>query len=237
MVDLEEVLHTGETIWFDSKVLSECPPHYFEPDFWHQNQAITGQATGRGTTFFIRHESHELVLRHYKRGGLIGRFIHDHYLYFGMQNTRAWRELHLLLTLNELQLPAPKPVAARVQRGLFWYSADVITQRIPQAQDLHQVLCNKPLLENQWFEVGRIIRQFHDAQVYHHDLNIHNIMVDSKQKIWLIDFDKCGFRSGEKWKHKNLDRLQRSLQKESQKHTSYHWQLEDWKCLLNGYQK
>ena len=32
-------------------------------------------------------------------------------------------------------------------------------------------------------------------------------------KAWIVDFDKCGFRTGDEWKAGNLARLQRSLHK------------------------
>jgi 3-deoxy-D-manno-octulosonic acid kinase len=54
----------------------------------------------------------------------------------------------------------------------------------------------------------------HDANVYHADLNAHNILVDDTQKIWLIDFDKSTRRTMTRaLREQSLERLGRSLQK------------------------
>ncbi len=75
----------------------------------------------------------------------------------------------------------------------------------------------------------------HNAQVNHTDLNIHNILIDDQQQVWIIDFDKCYQQSGEAWKQGNLDRLKRSFVKEVGKR-DISWQQGDWQPLLEGYQ-
>ncbi|MGL5250701.1 MAG: lipopolysaccharide kinase InaA family protein, partial [Enterovibrio sp.] len=83
-------------------------------------------------------------------------------------------------------------------------------------------------------QIGRVIRQMHDASVCHTDLNIHNILLDSHEQCWLIDFDKCGERQGEGWKLDNLARLKRSFAKEREREAIL-WQQSDWHALLAGY--
>ena len=39
-------------------------------------------------------------------------------------------------------------------------------------------------------------------------------MLDIKNEVWLIDFDKCGIRQGSNWKNSNMVRLKRSFEKE-----------------------
>ena len=62
------------------------------------------------------------------------------------------------------------------------------------------------------------------------DLNIHNILLDEDEKVWIIDFDKCYQQSGEKWKQSNLARLKRSFEKEVGKR-QIKWSQSDWKNL------
>ena len=75
----------------------------------------------------------------------------------------------------------------------------------------------------------------HDAGVNHTDLNIHNILLDTSQNVWIIDFDKCGHQAGDDWKEGNLNRLKRSFLKEVNKR-QIQWQEPDWEPLLQGYQ-
>lgn len=179
------------------------------------------------------------MLRHYYRGGLFGKLIHDSYWYSGLENTRAYRELDLLQQLRALGLHAPIPTAARITRSGLFYRADIIIEKIPGATDAFHQLLEAPLSESVWQSIGRCIRSFHNHRVYHSDLNIHNIMIDDKGAIWLIDFDKGEIREpgkNEDWKAANLARLKRSLLKEQVKHPQFHWQEDQWQWLLQGYQ-
>lgn len=223
-----------------------CNLDVFEPifskDYWQNKKAITGSASGRGQTLFIRHKSSELILRPYLRGGLPGKILTDQFLFTGFEKTRAWREFLLLLDMMILELPVPEPVAACISRSGFIYRNSIIIKRIPNAKDLHQVLSedvlpNEPLSNDIWQSIGNTIARFHKNQVYHHDLNIRNIMLDNEQRAWLIDFDRCGIINGDGWKQKNLDRLHRSLVKEQNRNPAIQWTEENWQALLTGYQQ
>ncbi|GAA6185019.1 3-deoxy-D-manno-octulosonic acid kinase [Aliiglaciecola sp. NS0011-25] len=235
MTDTEQTNKIGEIIYFDPCFLPNCQSDYFSPIFWQQKNAIIGSAVGRGTTHFIQTEQHELVLRHYRRGGLIGKLLSDQYLYLGLESTRAFREYNLLAKMNAMGLPAPTPVAYRIIKKCIYYQADLLTVKIANAQDIHHVLQNRALSEQEWKNIGETIAQFHQQQIYHHDLNIHNIMLDDAGKIWLIDFDKCAEKAGESWKQSNLERLLRSLNKETNKIDNYNFQQSDWLFLQAGY--
>ena len=211
-------LHTGNSrILYQKSCKLDVFAPIFSKDYWQEKKAITGSASGRGQTLFIRHKSSELILRPYLRGGLPGKILTDQFFFTGFEKTRAWREFLLLLDI-------------------------VIIKRIPNAKDLHQVLServlpNETLSNHVWHSIGATISQFHRHQVYHHDLNIKNIMLDHQQKTWLIDFDRCGIIPGHSWKQKNLDRLHRSLVKEKNKNPAIQWTEENWQALLTGYQK
>src|SRR5690606_33169493 len=131
----------------------------------------------------------------------------DQYVFTGLEQTRAWQEFYLLADMQQDQLPTPTPVAALIERSGLVYRADLITLRIPASVDVFQLLCERALKQDQWFSIGRTIRQLHNQQIFHHDLNIHNLMLDQQDKIWIIDFDKCRRKGGQKWKQQNLARL------------------------------
>lgn len=223
-------------IIYDSAYFPQPSVELFTQDFWQQQAQLTGHAKGRGTTVFFKEGNREYVLRQYKRGGLIGKLIDRTYLYWGLKQTRAWQELHLLAHMQALGLPCPTPVAADIRASWGRYRASLITLRIEQAVDLHHELVNNTLSGEQWYKIGETIAQFHNAQIYHHDLNIRNIMQDVDGKIWLIDFDKCAVKKGTNWKSQNLDRLLRSLNKEKGKpEQTFHFQPSDWLSLMDGY--
>ncbi|MBT0586754.1 3-deoxy-D-manno-octulosonic acid kinase [Alteromonas oceanisediminis] len=227
-------------VWFYPEALrqhqlSEPTPRWFEPHHLPHEFTITGSATGRGTTWFLAVNNTQLVLRHYQRGGLISRLSRDTFMLFSMPMTRPVRELRLLAQLQDWHLPAPQPIAGRVIRnGLVW-RGDLLTVKIPGASDVHSLLLSRSLSIMEWRHIGATIRRFHNRQVFHHDLNIHNIMLDDEGQAWLIDFDKCGVRNGQRWKKANLARLKRSLDKESVCNPNYHFTSDNWQAILDGY--
>ncbi|WJG09514.1 3-deoxy-D-manno-octulosonic acid kinase [Aliiglaciecola sp. LCG003] len=224
-----------ETIWFDPVYLPEVSSSTFDASYWREKQALIGSSVGRGTTYFFKEHQHEFVLRHYLRGGLVGKILNDQYLFTGIANTRAWQEKALLSHIRKLGLPAPTPAAARVTKHWGYYRADLITVKIPNAQDVHHHLLKHTLSNEVWTSIGKTIAQFHQHQIYHHDLNIHNIMLDKDNKVWLIDFDKCTVKPGDHWKQDNLDRLHRSLQKESAMNVKYFFEEHAWNYIIEGY--
>ncbi|WP_038149239.1 3-deoxy-D-manno-octulosonic acid kinase [Tolumonas lignilytica] len=226
----------GQTCCFDPSLAPDFTPDYFSVDYWQHRHAITGQSHGRGITWFIQHQTAHWVLRHYWRGGLIGRYVQDQFCFTRLNLTRSFAEFNLLHKLVEDELPVPRPVAARVVRQGLFYKADILIERIPGAEDLVQLLKRDALPRDTWQQIGQVLAQFHQAGVYHSDLNAHNILRDTSGKIWVIDFDKGNIRRPGRWQAKNLARLYRSLQKESALHPLFHWQSDDWQNLLVAYQ-
>lgn len=208
----------------------------FTSRYWQEQDAILGSAVGRGTAWFIKHPVTDMVLRHYYRGGLIGKLIHDSYFFTGVMNTRAAKEFVLLNQMQQMQLPAPQAVAFKITRNGLWYQGDILIQLIPGATDLVGLLTKTELPDELWLEIGRTIKQFHQNNIYHHDLNAHNIMVDSDNKVWLIDFDqgKLMPKAGE-WQQNNMQRLLRSFNKEAKKLPVFHWHERHWQLLTKGY--
>lgn len=213
---------------------SSMTADWFSGDYWQQQNAVTGSAAGRGTTLFIQAQL-PMVLRRYQRGGAIRHISTDSFVYTGLQQTRPFQELHLLAYMAERGLPVPLGIAGYVWRHGLTYRAALLTERIPGASDCHQCLSHNPIAATLWQKIGSTIKQMHNAQVYHHDLNIHNLMIDDQQGVWIIDFDKCAKRAGNRWKQANLDRLHRSLIKESLRMPQYFFQENDWQQLLSGY--
>ncbi|AUI66060.1 MULTISPECIES: 3-deoxy-D-manno-octulosonic acid kinase [Glaesserella] len=226
---------------FNEKIVSSVQQAFVKQilnckDF-SQSDRLLGSSKGRGTTWFLKTEQElgvNSVLRHYYRGGLFGKVIKDHYFFQGNKNTRAMLEFRLLEQLSQWHLPVPRPIAIKIQRNLCFYQADILLEKIANTQDLSQILQNQPLSSEQYQHIGKLIRQLHDHQVHHSDLNIHNILLDKQGKFWLIDFDKCQIQQNDEWKQGNLDRLLRSFNKETER-LNIQFQQNDWDMLLKGY--
>lgn len=209
---------------------------YFEPKYWQSKHAIEGHERGRGTTWFVRHNGHSLVLRHYYRGGLMSRVNRDSYLYTGVKNTRSMREFSVLQTLFDAGLPVPEPAAARTIRKGRRYTADLITRRIPNAQDLLQTL-QAPASNTLIRDVAETVAQLHHFGVWHPDLNIQNILVDDKQKVWIIDFDQAKlFPLKQRHRMRMLERLERSFMKEHVRHGII-WTEQNWRHFMACYEQ
>lgn len=200
----------------------------FDPQWLAAHGRIKGTAQGRAAAWFIGSGDDELVLRHYRRGGLPARFSEDQFLWTGLRRSRPWRELLVLSKLHALGLPVPVPVAGRVKRHGARYTADIITHRIRGAVSLADYLVAENLRDTHeasqpetsladpvWRETGRVIRLFHEAGAHHADLNVRNILVDERGGIWLIDWDRGRLSAGPGMQARSLSRLRRSLSREA----------------------
>ncbi len=224
------IKNNKQTIWYDDSILSESPEQCCDPEYWQQQNKVIGSAQGRGTTWFVALDKMDAALRHYRRGGLFGKLVKDHYLFTGWEKTRSYQEFQLLNTLIEAGVNVPKPIAAKAVKRTFCYQADLLSQRISNAKDLVSILQEKPLPKETYQKIGNEIRKMHAAQVNHTDLNIHNILIDDNDKVWIIDFDKCYQQKDDDWKKSNWDRLKRSFIKEVGKR-NIHWNEEEWTNL------
>lgn len=227
---------SNDFIIYDQALVSTPSARLFDPKEW--GERATPHSEGRGTVWFIRHADGEWVLKAFQRGGLVGRFIKRHYFFSGNRRTRMAREYHFLSRLHQMGLPVPRPVAAYSKRtALFGYSGSLITQRLSNVRSLASWLSGTESLDDRrWREIGRTIREFHDCDVFHSDLNAGNVLL-SEDSVYLIDFDRGRFRSsgfGVDWRQANLTRLKRSLDKLS---VGAQFNLERaWELFYCGYE-
>lgn len=207
---------------------------WFDPDFWGEQAVLITQG-GRGAAWFVHGPCGEIVLRHFCRGGLPGRFIRRKYVFTHAEAVRSFAEFRLLSKLLEDGLPVPEPLAAGYRlHGPLFYSASLIIRRIPDAKPISE--CVGASSGETWRAAGACVRRFHNARVNHADLNCMNILV--ADQIYLIDFDRGRVmpeQAGDAWKAGNISRLERSIRK-------CLGQLDDkvregfWQDFLTGYQ-
>lgn len=225
-------------ILFDAAVSPQVDADWFEPQAWRERGALRQQAGGRGGVAIVDTPAGECVLRHYRRGGLVARLMSERYLWTGAARTRSFREFRLLARIAELGLPSAPPVACRYRREGLFYTADLITRRIANAQTLAQCLASGRLDGEMAERVGALVARFHRANIWHADLNAHNVLV-ADDALYLIDFDRGRERaSAEGWRQANLLRLRRSLVKlgaAAQGEAAFENAL--WKPLVNRYER
>jgi 3-deoxy-D-manno-octulosonic acid kinase len=130
-----------------------------------------------------------LVIKFYRRGGLISHFNKDTYLRLG--KVRCRQEFEILDMVRSIGVRAPQPVAY-AYKGTLRYQCWLVTEEIQQ----HQTLAELSLIDSGWAEVllDKVIEEVSKLvrhNIYHVDLHPGNIIVDSDQNVFLIDFDKA----------------------------------------------
>lgn len=225
----------GGGILYDASRLRKPHARLFDREYWREQGALHEVAGGRGSVCFLRTPGGAWVWRHYRRGGLVGRFVADAYLWAGAARTRSFAEWRLLARLHGLGLPVPAPIAARYVRTGLVYRADLITEELPNARTLAEAMSTARLSPDLWRAVGSTIAQFHRHGVRHADLNAHNILLceAAMPPMYLIDFDRGRICPRGAWEQDVLARLQRSLQKVSAGRGAK-FGSEEWGWLTQG---
>lgn len=226
-------------ILYDASLLAKPDNSLFSPDWLQAHAQVQRIGSGRGDAWFVDYQQHQWILRHYLRGGQIARLNHDLYLGWNFETTRAWQEWRLLHHMHTLGLPVPRPVAARAcwpgSRFIGLYRADILLERIANTHTLAHRLRSGALDTSVWRRIGQCLKQFHQHDIYHADLNANNILLDEQDRIYLIDFDRGRICRDEKSKRANVLRLHRSLRKLQGLHAAFFFNNNDWASLLQAY--
>ena len=236
MTETVENTATG-AILYDKAIINQISEERFTPQGWPHAELLTGslRSGGRGNTMFVGNIPRQFVLRHYMRGGLVGHLIRDSYVFSGEDLTRPFMEWRLLDKLAANNMNVPRPAAARfIRRGTF-YTADILTVRIPDVVSLSEYIATEERSEEFWRSVGTAIWKFHEAGVYHADMNAYNVQVDKDGDIWMLDFDKGALRPPGSWQQETLYRLHRSLEKVLGLDPKLHFRKSNWEQLLEAY--
>lgn len=223
-------------IVYDKAIINQISDERFTPKAWLHAEVIKGalRSGGRGNTMYVGNIPRQFVLRHYMRGGLVGKLVKDAYWFTSEDDTRPFREWRMLAKMVESGLRVPRPAAARYRRMGTFYKADIITLRIPNVVALSQYI-EQPRAEGFWRSLGEDIYDFHRQGVYHADMNAYNLQIDTAERLWMLDFDRGKLQPPGPWQQQTLSRLHRSLQKVKTLNQRLNFAPENWEMLLAGY--
>jgi len=154
-----------------------------------------------------------VVIKHYRRGGLMRYFIKRRYLKFG--KTRAQREFELLNIVSTLGINIPQPIAY-AYRGRLFYRAWLVTREIHLPLSLARLsLQDEKKTSSAMESVIEQIVSLIQNDILHVDLHPGNVVVDATGKVYLLDFDKGTVYYGNRQKliNRYLSRWQRAVNK------------------------
>ena len=231
--ELERRIARGAML-YDASRVDQPGGDAFDREFWRRRDSLEEKAGGRGTVAFIRDSGRRWVLRHYRRGGFVARFVDDAYFYTGAARTRSFLEWRLLRRLREWDLPVPVPVAARYVKSGLLYRADLITEELPSRLTLAAALASGALAPGAWSAIGRCIGRLHAHGVQHADLNAHNLLLGSGGEVHVVDFDRGRIRERGDWERSVLARLRRSLDKVTRGLPAGRIGEDEWRALVSG---
>lgn len=140
------------------------------------------------------------VVRRYRRGGSVARFLGDRYLRVGLP--RPFREVEASEALRARRLPTPRVVAAAAYPAGIFRRGDLVTVEIRGAVELAEVLFDPDRRgvagsvdrKEALGAAGALIRRAARAGVHHPDLNARNILLQwsgGAPDAHLVDLDRC----------------------------------------------
>ncbi|MBI4575030.1 MAG: hypothetical protein HY722_02070 [Planctomycetes bacterium] len=190
------------------------------------------------------HPGEHMVLRHYRRGGLVGKLLGD--LYLGPR--RPLNEIRVAEHCIERGVPTTTPIGAVVRRVLpGFYRCDLMTREVPGALDLAAYLATAPPpgeRRRALKSAGAAVRAMHDAGVIHPDLNMKNILIlgagTGATSAVVIDLDRAwtAERVAPPRANANLARLARSAAKnEALGGAAARTSRGDTLCFLRAYHR
>lgn len=154
-----------------------------------------------------------VVIKHYRRGGLLRHVIKGHYLKVG--KTRSQREFELLDLAASSGINVPQPIAY-AHRGRLFYMAWLVTRAIRQPLTLARlsVLDEKKCTAAMQSVIEQIAALIQN-DIWHVDLHPGNVVLDEAGTVYLLDFDKGrpGQANRQQLKNRYLTRWQRAVRK------------------------
>lgn len=163
---------------------------------------------GRGSAHKIELSNRNAIVKSFFRGGLIRRLIENKFLHLHFCNNtlclkyRPFGELKILEDLSAQGIPVPKPLAAYVKASCLnlLYQGAIATEEIEDIKNFLSIIkefkkTNESFLNQEIniiaTEAGKIAKRIFDMGIFHVDLHLGNVLIDSQKNIFIIDFDRA----------------------------------------------
>ena len=159
--------------------LFEQPPYDIEDILAGRAQVVRTTLDGLGP----------VVIKYYKRGGMIRRFNESVYVRRG--TPRSHHEFEILQKVRTLGVSSPEPLVWATKGGLF-YKAFLVTRNIGDHRSLVDICMDtseacRSALEKTAEHMELLIKN----HIHHVDLHPGNVLVDNQGSVFIIDFDKA----------------------------------------------
>lgn len=172
---------------------------------------------GRNKIFLFKSTTNPSVLiKQYSHGGIFGKILPKYYFF----SNRFLHEFSIYVEILKNNLPIPEYLGGFWSKKFGVYRCGIIIEFIPDTHTLEEFLNNNFFSIEEKYDIlikcGKIIKNMHDIGIFHNDLQIRNLLIDSKNKsVFLIDFDNAKkiFTLNNYYRSQNLLRLKRSFLK------------------------
>lgn len=136
-----------------------------------------------------------VVVKQYARGGAIRHVNRQTHLRIG--RSRGARELGWLQEVRRLGVRAPHAVAWADDGARLFYRCWLVTRTIPQTASLAQVALQHPQRAAAAFpEICRQMALLIANRVHHTDMHPGNVLLDDRNAVFFLDFDKAARHHG-----------------------------------------
>ena len=175
----------------------------FDPEYLRAEGLLRATMSSlRGAAWVFELGGNTFLLRHYRRGGVVSRLLHDRYLWWSSgAYTRPAREWRLLgeMRAHGFAGAGARGVARSAHRAAVIYRADFITVLIRGCRDpCIGFLLERELPEEGWRRLGATLRRFPRLPGLAPGPERRGTSWSTKEGCFhLVDFDRGRLRRGE----------------------------------------
>ena len=154
------------------------------------NSATPNPLNGRvPVKYMTLPETGPVVIKAYRRGGMMALLARDRYLRTG--KTRSRREFDFLNCAARAGVSVPRPLIY-VTRGFPLYRAWLVTREIKGHRSFAALAVEKPAKAVRLLpSISKNIHLLIKNKIFHVDLHPGNVLIDEEEQPYIIDFDKA----------------------------------------------